>query len=115
MKLAVIGSRTFTDQALLEETISKVKTPITLLISGGALGADTLAQQWAERNGIPTQIYKPDYDKYGRRAPLERNLLIVEAADNVLAFWDGNSTGTQHALSHAKKLGKPHHTITYQP
>lgn len=113
MKLAVIGSRTFADYPLLVETLNKVKTPITCLVSGGARGADALAEAWAKRRGIPTQIFLPDYNAHGRRAPLERNKLIVAEADNVLAFWDGVSTGTMQAVNHAKALGKTCHIIQF--
>jgi hypothetical protein len=32
---------------------------------------------------------------------------IVESADLVIAFWDGNSCGTRSALAHADKVGVP--------
>jgi predicted Rossmann fold nucleotide-binding protein DprA/Smf involved in DNA uptake len=115
MKLAVIGSRTFTNKVLLEKTLARVKTPISLLISGGAIGADTLAKEWAEENGIPTKIYKPDYDKYGKRAPLERNTIIVEAADCVLVFHDGKSNGTLDALRKAERLGRQTYKVMFSP
>ncbi len=31
-----------------------------------------------------------EYDKYGRSAPLKRNITIIEHADLVLAFWTGS-------------------------
>ena len=51
--------------------------------------------------------YLPDYERYGRGAPLVRNKLIVENCDSVLAFWDGQSRGTKFTLDYAKELGKP--------
>ena len=43
---------------------------------------------------------------YDKAAPLERNKLIVEECDCVLAFWDGKSRGTKFTLDYAKRLGK---------
>ena len=58
MKLAVVGSRTFNDYNLLKEHLDKIHaiTPITLIISGGAKGADKLAEKWAHQNNIETLI-----------------------------------------------------------
>ena len=63
---------------------------------------------------IPLIEFKPDYIKYGQRAPLVRNRWIVEGADQVLAFWDGKSRGTMHTVEYAKKLGKPVRIVLIQ-
>ena len=55
----------------------------TEIVSGGARGVDTLAEHWADQNNIPKVIFKPDYKRHGRAAPIKRNVLIVEAADLV--------------------------------
>jgi predicted Rossmann fold nucleotide-binding protein DprA/Smf involved in DNA uptake len=111
MKLAVIGSRSFTNATLLAKTLAQVKTPITCIISGGASGADKLAEQWAILNRIETEIFLPDYKRFGIRAPLVRNNHIVDAADNVLAFWDGKSSGTGYTINYARKQGKTVHIV----
>jgi hypothetical protein len=66
MKVAVIGSRSFQDKKLLEMELSKID--ITELISGGAKGADNLAENYAEANDIPVKIFLPDYARFGRGA-----------------------------------------------
>lgn len=48
MKIAIVGSRDFNNYEILEETLSTLQEPITEIISGGAQGADTLAEQWAK-------------------------------------------------------------------
>ena len=113
MQLAVIGSRTFEDNALLAAVLDKYD--ITRIISGGARGADLLAEQYAQRKGLPSLVFKPDYDKFGRSAPLVRNQQIVDAAEQIIAFWDGKSRGTAHSLEYARKKGKPVHIITFPP
>ena len=57
MKVAVIGGRTFNDYELVKETLTKLD--ITLLVSGGAKGADSLGERYASENNITTLIYKP--------------------------------------------------------
>lgn len=76
------------------------------IISGGAVGVDTLAAEYAQANGISLTIIKPDYEHYGRRAPHVRNREMVMRADWVLAFWDGKSKGTESSINQARRLGK---------
>lgn len=98
MKLLITGSRKFDNSIGIMEAIKQVENlqgqKITMLLHGGATGADTLAQQWAEENNIPTQILKPDYEKHGGKiAPLLRNNELVKRADCTLAFYAKNRTG----------------------
>ena len=77
------------------------------IVSGGARGADTYAMDFARQHGLKLIVFFPDYEKYGRQAPLMRNKLIVEECDCLLAFWDGQAKGTKFTLDYAKEKGKP--------
>ncbi len=102
MKVAVIGSR-----GLTNVEISKyIPENVTEIISGGARGIDTLAEEWANKNGISKTIIKPEYERYKRGAPLKRNEKIVELADVIIALWDGKSRGTKFTIDYAKELKK---------
>lgn len=102
MRYGVIGSRTFDDYEKLKEVLDKHY--ISQIVSGGARGADSLAAKYAEEKSIPLLEFLPDYTKYGKKAPFVRNKLIVRASDVVIAFWDGQSNGTEHSLNFAKSL-----------
>lgn len=56
MRVAVIGSRSFTNYKLLSDTLTKFDTEpnqkITAIISGGAQGADKLAEVFSKADGI---------------------------------------------------------------
>jgi predicted Rossmann fold nucleotide-binding protein DprA/Smf involved in DNA uptake len=108
MRLAIVGSRTAgPDLAqLLRAEVDRLGAPITLIVSGGARGADTLARELARERGIPLAEHLPDYHRHGRGAPLLRNKLIVDDADVVLALWDGASRGTMHTVRYAQEQGK---------
>jgi predicted Rossmann fold nucleotide-binding protein DprA/Smf involved in DNA uptake len=67
MKIAVIGSRGFNDVQLLEVKLDTIKNLIIELISGGAQGADTLAEAWALANNIPIKLFKPDWKSMAGR------------------------------------------------
>jgi hypothetical protein len=108
MKLAIVGSRTFTDYGKLVDIISKLPTTESFseIVSGGARGTDTLAEQYADNYGIPKIIFKADWDKYGKSAGYRRNVDIVNYCDYLIAFWDGESKGTQHSIDLANKQNK---------
>lgn len=102
MKIALIGSR------YLKVDISKyIPEGTDQIISGGAKGIDTLAETYADMIGISKQIIKPEYNKYGKAAPLKRNEIIVNVSDMVIAIWDGKSRGTKYVIDYAEKIGKP--------
>lgn len=83
-----------------------------LIISGGAKGIDTVAEQYAVAHGIESRVFKPDYARFGKTAPLKRNEEMVELADIVLAIWDGKSRGTKHTVDYATKIGKEIKVVT---
>ena len=101
MKIAIIGSRTVIVKNL-GEYISKNDE----LVSGGAKGVDSCAAEYAKANGMKITEFLPEYEKYGRAAPIVRNKKIVDYADKVIAFWDGTSKGTKHVIDQCKRLGK---------
>lgn len=101
MKVAVIGSR-----GLSVSDLGKyLPEDTTEIVSGGARGVDTSAREYALSHGLKLTEFLPEYEKYGRSAPLKRNITIIEYADIVLAFWDGQSRGTKFVIDNCHKLG----------
>ena len=73
---------------------------------------DTLAREYAQAHSIPLTEIRPDYARYGKGAPLRRNLDIIARAELVIALWDGQSTGTAYVVNQCKKFGKPFILVT---
>lgn len=109
INLAVIGSRTYTDGAEMWVILDALRANIRCVITGGATGADTYAELWAKQRGVPVKVIPAEWDKYGKSAGPIRNKEIIENCDEVLAFWDGKSKGTQHALALARREEKVIH------
>lgn len=113
MKIAVIGGRDFNNDTLLNNTMDTYKSKISVLVSGGARGADSMGENWAKRNNIPTDIYIPNWNKFGKSAGFIRNKDIINNCDIVIAFWDGKSKGTANSIAIAKDLDKEIIIIKY--
>lgn len=111
--IAVVGTRNFTDKdtfkRIINEVITIEGTP-NKIVSGGAIGADTLAFEWAIENNTEVLVFKPKYEDFPKKkrwmAPKERNTTIVDNSDIVLAFWDMESTGTKDTINKSIKKGK---------
>jgi len=102
MKLLIAGSRSIRTFDLSPYISSEVE----LIISGGADGIDTVAEEYAKKNKISSLVLYPQYRLYGKSAPLKRNEQMVEIADAVLVVWDGKSRGSKYTIEYAQKRKK---------
>ena len=103
MKVAVIGSRGLR----VDHLEDYLPEGVTEIVSGGARGIDTCAKNYALEHDLKLTEFLPEYSRYGRGAPLRRNITIIEYADLVLAFWDGKSSGTKFVIDNCKKRNIP--------
>jgi hypothetical protein len=110
LNIAVIGSRDFDNYEYVKYRLGQLQHKFPnqtfKVVSGAARGADSLGEKWANENGLKTQIFPADWDKYGKRAGYIRNEDIIKNADIVVSFWDGQSKGTQHSMELALKQKK---------
>lgn len=124
VKVIICGSRSFDDYIFLEQTVKSVFRDLTQqgilygspvndeelieIVSGGAQGADILGEWFANHYGLKTKVMLADWDNKGKKAGLIRNCEMVDYIASsdcygvVLAFWDGQSKGTQHCFNYAK-------------
>ena len=102
MIIAIIGSR-----SLFVDKIEKyLPENITEIVSGSAKGIDTCVKLYAMKNKIKLTEFLPNYSRYRKGAPLKRNLEIIDYAEEVIAFWDGKSKGTEFVIKECKKKNK---------
>lgn len=108
-KILICGDRNWVDYALILDAVKKLERD-TLIIEGGARGADVLAGRAAIEVGLGLNVFPADWLKYGKSAGPIRNLqMLKENPDEVWAFHDdlANSRGTAHTVKEAKKKGIP--------
>lgn len=103
MKAAIVGSRSLQPELPTE----LIGTDFKQIISGGAKGIDTSARNYAKKHRIQILEILPEYDLYGRAAPLKRNDWILALSDIVFIFWDGKSHGASYMIKNCRKLQKP--------
>ncbi|MGD2071982.1 MAG: SLOG family protein [Candidatus Thorarchaeota archaeon] len=109
MRVAIVGSREFPDRELVESIIQQliVDYKNIILVSGGARGVDSWAEEVFHRYNKMVIVHYPDWNKYGKKAGFLRNKLIINDANMIIAFWDGKSKGTKHSINLAIEAGKP--------
>ena len=82
---------------------------ITSIIHGGAKGIDSLAGTYAQLRNLPETIIRPNYEKFGKAAPMIRNGDLVQQAEAVLCVYSQDAIrkgGTGDTYRKSVKAGK---------
>jgi hypothetical protein len=113
MIVVITGSRGWTDRDVIRLAIDALPSR-SKVVTGGAWGADLLAEEYARVRGHQVVTVRPNYAEFGKGAPLKRNdqmldmLADVDDADRrVIAFWLGFSRGTRYTIREAMRRGLP--------
>jgi hypothetical protein len=120
MKTIIAGGRDYQFTAMDETALDRIHadTPISIVICGGASGADECGKQWAISRGIPHEVIDAPWDDVADKPPHEigwhpsgkpywkqagpfRNDLMAQKADALIIFPGGR--GTRSMLSIAKR------------
>ena len=123
MRLIIAGSRTITEQNIVNEVMDDFiySYPVTALnvrevVSGGANGVDKCGEKWAENNGIPVEKFPAMWETEGRGAGHIRNARMAEYVTSwggcVAIMENGGSKGTESMIKIARKLGV--FTVVYE-
>lgn len=116
----VTGSRCFDDVVLLFDKLDHFlqRQEEVLIVHGGAIGADSIAAQYAEYRGLETKVFLPDWEGLGKKAGFVRNKEMIDFISKYpdkgcVVFWDGESKGTAHTIKLAKEYGIPLRVIKF--
>lgn len=80
---------------------------ITEVVSGGAKGADSEGEAWAESRSIPVKRFPADWKTHGKAAGPIRNRQMAEYADTLITFPGGR--GTKNMIEEAIRAGIDYH------
>jgi len=110
----VAGSRSFNDYELLSQTLDNLLSnqPKVAIVSGGARGADSLAERYAKEHNLPLKVFPADWNRFGKSAGYKRNRQMHEFIAQFknrgcVCFWDGQSRGTAHNFELCKEFNNP--------
>lgn len=110
-RILVTGSRSWSDEAAVRTALHEAwrrhgERKDTVLVVGDAAGADSIAaRQWTAQH-LPVELHEAQWETHGRKAGMVRNAQMVRSgADDCLAFWDGQSPGTEQMLQLVRRAG----------
>ena len=113
MRILVTGSRSWTDADAIKASFATwwADNPGTLnpvLVVGDARGADKIAAELWAAAGLVVERHEAEWDELGKKAGVVRNQIMVDSGvDACLAFPIGDSPGTKHCITAAKRAGIP--------
>jgi hypothetical protein len=117
MKVCIFGSRSFDHYAFaerkLDKFLSRIKEEI-VIVSGTARGADRIGERYAQDKGYKVVRFYADWPRHGKKAGFIRNEEMADYADVFVAFWDGESSGTEHMIETVRKREKPIRIVRYR-
>lgn len=113
MKVLVCGSRKYADRWHVYEVLdaAHAANPISLIIHGGATGADALAHAWAEERGIRFARYRAEWKRFGNAAGPIRNQMMLDREHPDLVIKFPGRTGTADMVRKARAANVPVFTV----
>lgn len=122
MKVIIAGSRTIRgkrSETLVAQAVVASGFQISEVFCGLAKGIDMQGRDWGRANGLPIRYFPAPWYRldgtYNPKAGFERNERMADAADALIAIWDGHSNGTRHMIQCMGRRGKPVYYIDLDP
>jgi predicted Rossmann fold nucleotide-binding protein DprA/Smf involved in DNA uptake len=109
--VAIVGSRHFPEMERVKAYVRDLPAGTTV-ITGGASGVDAAAGEAARERSLGLIQLRPRFEEgTDPGASKRRNQELIDAADVVVAFWDGTSTGTRGTVDRALETGREVHVF----
>jgi len=110
MKILICGDRNWYDENEICCRLLQLNDKEDIIITGGARGADSIANKIATNLKFKTIVKMADWEKYGRSAgPIRNREMLALKPDLVIAFHNNidQSKGTKDCITAAAKLKIP--------
>lgn len=111
MNIGIVGSRDYKFRSNVEFYIELLHKRIgddLTIVSGGARGVDSYAEQYSDQHNINKKIFYAEWEKYGKGAGHKRNIVLADYVDGLIVFWNGlYSPGTLHVGDYSNSIHKP--------
>jgi len=105
-RVLVCGGRQYDRELALSLVMDDLYLPRgSVIIQGGARGADKLAREWAATNGCEVLTFAAEWQRYGAAAgPLRNQRMIDEGRPDYVVAFPGNR-GTDDMMRRARAAG----------
>lgn len=104
MRVLVCGGRSYEDWNAVSKALKEASP--TVLIQGGAPGADRLAQKWAEHNGVPVVTYPANWNAGKKGGPMRNAFMLTDSRPDMVVAFPGGA-GTADMIRRAEAAGLP--------
>lgn len=111
--VVVAGSRSIVDcfddevaQRIVWSFIDGAPFEIGEIVSGGANGVDTIAEEYAQEHGFPLHVMEvtdKEWEKWGSFAGPRRNAEMAKYADAVIVIRINDSAGSTNMIKEARR------------
>lgn len=98
LKTIIAGSRHGVRQLDIDAAMQSCPWQPSVIISGTAPGADRFGEKWATQHGVQVLRFPAAWDLFGQAAGKIRNTQMAEAAEALVAIWDGESPDRPDSL-----------------
>lgn len=107
MKVLVCGGRSYRNEANVCRVLDAMHndTPISVLIEGGASGADAMAASWAKIRKVNVRTFFARWQEFGKAAgPIRNRRMLDEGKPDVVVAFPGDG-GTENMVKQARHAG----------
>lgn len=107
VKVLVCGASRFKDRDRLFRRLDELHaaSTITLILNGGARGADYLASEWARARGVPLKVFRADWKRLGPEATIALNGEMIATGWPDLVLTCPGGPVTEDLLAGAEAAG----------
>lgn len=109
-RVLVTGGRDYVDRESALASALDFERP-SLVIQGGARGADAVAREWCRKTGTPCLTVWALWQQYGKPAGHIRNRVMVDDGKPHLVIAAPGGSGTASCVSLAETAGIPVHRL----
>lgn len=107
VRIAITGSKGFTDKALftvhLEEVLSHFDPESVELVTDMSPNLGRMVVDYAKVSGYPVKKFKADWKGLGQKAAELRDAEIGEYITHLMLFWNGTSEDVVCLRTHARQ------------
>lgn len=107
MKIIVCGGRNYTSRHRVKSALDWLNSvvDITVVATGESTFADVYAEAWAKENYCELDVYKADWETYGTKARLRRNVHMLDSVEPDMVVVFPGDRGTEHMCKIAIEAG----------